>query len=193
MFSPGGKSMLRKLLAAAVVLGLSGVVFAADLRSGPQSGQEVPGPFHPLNVTGEKAGEKFCLYCKNGDRPVAVVFARNVDDPNVQKLIKSLDEVTGKNSAAKMGSFVVVLSSEDKLEAKLKDIATKNKLKDIVLSIESPEGPKDYQIAKDAEVTVLLYTERVVKANYAFEKGKLGEKDVQKIVSDVSKIVPASR
>ena len=185
--------MLRKMLAAAVVLGLGGVAFAADLKSGPQAGQEVPGPFHPLNVTGEKAGEKFCLYCKNGDRPVAVVFARSVDDPNVQKLIKAIDDVTAKNAAAKMGSFVVVLSNEEKLEGKLKDLAAKNKLKDVVLSIESPEGPKDYGIAKDADVTVLLYTERVVKGNYAFEKGKLTEKDVAKIVGDVAKILPSSK
>ena len=26
------------------------------LKSGPQTGQEVPGPFHPLNVTGEAKG-----------------------------------------------------------------------------------------------------------------------------------------
>ena len=185
--------MIRKLLAAAFVLALGGVAFGADLKSGPQNGAEVPGPFHPLNVTGEKAGEKFCLYCKNGDKPVAVVFARNTDDPAVQKLIKALDDATAKNEAAKMGSFVVVLSSEDKLEAKLKDMADKAKLKKIVLSIESPEGPKDYKIAKDAEVTVLLYTERVVKANYAFEKGKLTDKDVEKIVGDVSKILPSSK
>ncbi len=185
--------MIRKLLAAAVVLGLSGVVFAADIKSGPQTGQEVPGPFHPLNVTGEKAGEKFCLYCKNGDKPVAVVFARTPDDPNVQKLIKALDQATAKNEAAKMGSFVVFLSGDDKLEAKLKDFAAKEKLKNIVLSIESPEGPKDYKIARDADVTVLLYVERTVKANYAFEKGQLGEKDVTKIVGDVAKILPPTK
>jgi len=31
------------------------------LKSGPQVGTQIPGPFHPLNVTGEAAGKKNCL------------------------------------------------------------------------------------------------------------------------------------
>ena len=46
-------SALGGLLVAAVVL-------AGDLKSGPQPGDKVS-PFHPLNVTGSKAGEKACL------------------------------------------------------------------------------------------------------------------------------------
>ena len=34
---------------------------AADLKSGPQVGENIPGPFHPLNVTGPTAGQKACL------------------------------------------------------------------------------------------------------------------------------------
>jgi hypothetical protein len=30
-------------------------------KSGPQEGQTIPGPFHPINVTGEAAGRKNCL------------------------------------------------------------------------------------------------------------------------------------
>ena len=183
--------MIRNLLAAAVVAVLGGVVVAADVKSGPQSGEKVPGPFHPLNVTGEDAGKKACLFCKNGDNPVAVVFARTPTDPNVTKLIKALDVATEKNAKAEMGSFVVYLSGDDKLEAQLKDVAKQNDLKKIVLSIESPEGPSKYNISPNADVTVLLYKERVVAANYAFGKGKLTDSDVSKIVADVSKIVPA--
>jgi len=37
-------------------------VFAGDaLKSGPQVGKDIPGPFHPLNVTGQSAGQKNCL------------------------------------------------------------------------------------------------------------------------------------
>jgi len=40
---------------------LVGSVFAADeVKSGPKSGDYVS-PFHPLNVTGQFAGEKQCL------------------------------------------------------------------------------------------------------------------------------------
>jgi hypothetical protein len=40
---------------------LAGSVIAADaFKSGPQTGQSIPGPFHPLNVTGRAAGQKAC-------------------------------------------------------------------------------------------------------------------------------------
>ena len=81
------------------------------------------------------------------------------------KLVKALDKATEQNTKCEMGSFVVYLSGDEKLESKLKDLAQKEGLKKIVLSIESPEGPAPYKISKDADVTVLLYTERTVKAN----------------------------
>jgi hypothetical protein len=47
--------------AAAAFLLLLGSTMAADaLKSGPQPGDTVPGPFNPLNVTGEDAGKKRC-------------------------------------------------------------------------------------------------------------------------------------
>jgi hypothetical protein len=40
---------------------LAGGAFAADVvKSGPQTGEKLPGPFNPLNVTGEDAGQKRC-------------------------------------------------------------------------------------------------------------------------------------
>lgn len=180
---------MRNLFAAAAVAVLGGAVVAAELKSGPQAGQKVPGPFHPLNINGEAAGKKNCLFCSSGDNPVAVVFARNPDCPATQKLIKALEASAVKNEKAEMCTFTVFLTADDKAEAKLKAQADEAKFKKMVLSIESPEGPAKYNIAKDADVTVLLYKERKVEANHAFEKGKLTDADVEKIVADVSKIV----
>jgi hypothetical protein len=183
--------MTRNLFAGVCAVALvGGFAVAAELKSGPQSGEKVPGPFHPLNVTGEDAGQKTCLYCKNGEKPVAVVFARNPECPQTQKLIKALDEATQKNAKAEMGSYAVFLTADSTAEAKLKKVAADNKLKALVLSIESPEGPSKYNISKDADVTVLLYTDFVVKGNYTFEKGKVSDKDIETITKDVSKILP---
>src|SRR5579871_1507561 len=97
------------LVAALAFVVTAGLAVAAEaLTSGPQVGSQVPGPFHPLNVTGEKAGEKFCLYCCNGNNPVAMIFAREAS-PEVAKLIKKVDACTAKHSDCKMGSFVVFL------------------------------------------------------------------------------------
>ena len=180
--------MIRSLSLAAVVL-TAGLAVAATLKSGPQPGEAVPGPFTPLNVTGEAAGQKHCLYCQNQDHPVAVVFARTADCPMTQKLIKAIDKATVENKKAEMGSYVVFCSDEEKLEAKLKDFAKTASIKETVLSIDSPSGPGKYKIAKDADLTVVLYTKRKVVENFAFEKGKITDKDIDTIVADVSKIV----
>ena len=92
-----------------------------------------------------------------------------------------------------MGSFVVFLNDDEKLENQLKELAKKEKLEHTVLSIDNPAGPKGYDIAKDADVTVVLYTHHSVKANYAFRKGELGPQEVQTIVNDVSKILPGKQ
>jgi hypothetical protein len=188
--------MIRKLFSAAVIVALGSVVFAADLKSGPQSGEKVPGPFHPLNINGDSAGKKACLYCEAGDDPTVAIFARSANDPMLQKLIVELDQATVKyakiktpDGDAEMHSFVVFCSDDKKLEAKLKDMAESSKLKKLVLAIDEETGPEKYNISKDADVTILLYKERVVSANYTFAKGQLTEKDVQKVVADVSKLV----
>ena len=181
--------MIRKFLVAAVVVGLGSVAFAADLKSGPQAGDKIPGPFHPLNVNGEDAGKKACLYCKAGDSPVVAIFARSADDATLKKLIATVEEATAKNAKAELNGFVVFCSNNDKLEGNLKAFAEKAKLKNVVLAIEEPAGPEKYNISKDADVTVVLYKERVVTANYSFAKGKLTEKDIEKVSADIAKLV----
>src|SRR6516164_6378469 len=116
--------MLRRTVALAAVLSLVaalGVYAQNSLKSGPQVGQDVPGPFHPLNINGSKAGQKNCLYCSNGGNPVAVVFAREVT-PEVTKLVKKLDECTAKNGECKMGSYVVFLCDKEGLDKELKEL-----------------------------------------------------------------------
>jgi L-lactate utilization protein LutC len=103
-------------------------------------------------------------------------------------LVKKIDEATAKNGSARMGSFVVFCSDEDGLDKKLKSLAEKEKLKKLVLSIDNPAGPKGYNVAKDADVTVVLYTERTVKANWAFKKGEFKDAHVKTVIAGLSKI-----
>jgi hypothetical protein len=106
-------------------------------------------------------------------------------------LVKKIDAETAKHSDAGMCSFAIVCSDKEGLEDQLKDLAKKEKLKKISLSIvDSKAGPRGYDINPDAEVTVFMYTSRTVKVNHAFKKGELKAKDVDKIVSEVSKILP---
>jgi hypothetical protein len=181
--------MSRLLLASVVAVCVASVSFAGEpIKSGPQVGDDLPGPFHPLNVTGENAGEKACLYCRHGSAPVAMVFARDLT-PAVAKLVKKLDECTIKNKEKEMGSFAVFCSDAGALRKKLEETAKAEGLKELVLSIDNPAGPKDYNFVKDADVTVVLYVNTTVKANFSFRKGELTDKAIDAILADVPKIL----
>jgi hypothetical protein len=120
---------------------------------------------------------------------VAVVFARELTAP-LTSLVKKIDEATALNTGSRMGSFVVLLTDDEPAQGKrLKDLAKKEKLGDIVLTTLDPAGPEGYAINKDAEVTVLLYVGHVVKANYAYRKGQFREKDIDIILEGLPKIV----
>lgn len=104
-------------------------------------------------------------------------------------LVKKIDEATVKNKKAEMGSFVIFLDKSDEMEKKVKTFGDKVAVQKTVLALDNPAGPKGYNIAKEANVTVLLYVGRKVKANFVFEKGKLTTADVEKIMKEVPKII----
>ena len=55
---------MRRRCYLSAVLGISAAItFAGEpaLKSGPQPGQKVPGPFNPLHANGPNKGEKLCL------------------------------------------------------------------------------------------------------------------------------------
>jgi hypothetical protein len=118
-----------------------------------------------------------------------MIFAREVSAP-LTSLVKKIDAATVANKSKRMGSFVVFLSDEEKLADQLKALADKEGIKQCVLTIDNPAGPKAYKVAKDADVTVVLYNKRDVKANFAFKKGELNDAAVEKVVGAVTKIVP---
>jgi hypothetical protein len=121
-----------------------------------------------------------------------MIFAREISDP-LTSLVKQLDAITGKNKSADMGSFVVFCSDDAGLEKKLQELAKKQGLKHTILSIDEPAGPEDFGIVKDADVTVVLYNQFKVEANYAFKKGQMKDADIAKIIGDLAKILPAKK
>jgi hypothetical protein len=163
---------------------------AADgpLRSGLQPGERIPSAFQPLNITGEHAGKQHCLVCENGANPVVMIFAREVSDP-LARLLARLDAAAAKHRRAELGSFVVFLGDADDLKPRLEKLARDRALEHVVLSIE-PESPEGYKVSKGADVTVVLYTEHLVKANHAFKKGELTDKAADSLLADLPKILP---
>lgn len=118
-----------------------------------------------------------------------MIFAREVSD-SLTSLVKKIDEATQKNSGCRMGSFVVFCSDEEGLKKKLEKLGDKEQLKKTVLTIDNPAGPEGYEIAKDADVTVLLYVGQTVKVNRAYKKGELKDDEVERILKELPKILP---
>ena len=50
------------------------------------------------------------------------------------------------------------------------------------------DGPEHYQVARQADVTVLMWRESKVEVNHAY-KGELTEKELLTIVADIPKIL----
>jgi hypothetical protein len=125
----------------------------------------------------------------NGNNPVAMIFARKIDD-SLTSLVKKLDKATAANKSSRMGSFVVFMSDDEGMEKKLTELAKKANLKNTILTLDNPSGPRGYSIAKDADVTVVLYTRRTVKVNHAYKKGEFTDKEVEKVIGELPMILP---
>ena len=180
---------MRTILALTVLASAAMTANAADIQSGLQVG-DYPGAYYVADITGPNAGTKLCYRCKYGSRPVVNIFARKMD-ANITKLIAELDGVVGKNRDNRMAAFVVVLTdTPDAQEKALKDAAAKHNIKNTPLTVfENSVGPNKYKIAKDADVTVMMWSESEVKVNHAMKAADLNSEAITKIVQDTKKIL----
>jgi hypothetical protein len=181
---------MRKLfvLAVGVLAASMAVPSNAAVKSGLAEG-ESPGAFHVLDVTGPSKGKKLCYRCQFGAKPVVSIFARNVDKELIS-LLKKTDDFVAKNEDEKASAFFVLLTDDpDAAEIKLKELAKKHKIKVPLTIFDGKAGPKGYKLAKDADVTVLMWSGSTVKANYAYKKGELNKSEVAKIAKSTSKIL----
>ena len=121
---------------------------------------------------------------------MVTIFTRSITD-NLTSLVKQIDEQVAKNEDKKLKSFVVLLSNDaDADEAKLTELAEKAGIKNVPLTIyDGIAGPPNYNIAEDAEVTVLHWKDLKVVVNHAFAKGKLNKAAVKEVVESTSKIL----
>ena len=107
---------MKKCLSLVALLVACGLISAGgSVKSGPQVGENArPKPFFPLNLNGPTPDKKECLVCRNGNNPVAMVFARDTS-PELITLMAKLDAETVKNADKKMGSFAIFCNDADGL------------------------------------------------------------------------------
>lgn len=182
---------MKKSLASFAVcfMAIAGIALAEELKSGLPCGDKVPA-FNVRDITGPNKGKTLCYRCNYGARPVVTIFTRELND-NVKELVKQIDGKVGENKDKKMAAFVVVLSDNpDAVEPKIEALAKDAKIANTPLTlVEGVTGPPNYNLNKNAEVTVMMWVESEVKVNQAFEKGKLDKKAIDTLVGETKKIL----
>ena len=120
------------------------------------------------------------------------IFAREITD-NLASLVKQLDKHVGNPTDEKNQSRALLVLLSENLEgdpAKLEALAKKHAILNTPLTIfDGPAGPPDYKIAKDADVTVVMWTEKKVQATHAFRKGGLNKAAVATVLAEAKKVL----
>lgn len=178
------------VLFVAVLCATAGAdLLAEDFKSGLQPGEHA-GYYEVKDITGPGQGNSLCYRCAFGERPVINIFVREITD-DVARLVKQVDEVVERNRDQKLAAFLVVLTEDaDRVAPQLQKLAKEHGIKNTPLTIfDGAAGPDRYKIAKEADLTVLMWHEHDVKVNFALKKGKLDGETRRKIVADTRKIL----
>ncbi|WP_435009222.1 hypothetical protein P12x_000473 [Tundrisphaera lichenicola] len=102
-------------------------------------------------------------------------------------LVKQIDGKIGENG--KLKSFVVLLSRKPSAADDLKKLAREAGIKRVPLTVNGdPAEAPDYEISKEADVTVVMWVGHKVKAARGF-KGELTDGDIKSILADIPKIL----
>src|SRR5262249_43016703 len=148
---------------------------AQDLNSGPRIGWNFTS-FQPLNVV---TGVKDDVVEVFGRCPVVMIFAKEADADFVNLVKKIDDRIPNEAKNGKRLHVIAILTTDDDdAKAKLLDLRKKQKIGNIIFAKDHPDGPRGYNLARDAQVTVLLGEDGKVRAKHAFTKGKLDDKAI---------------
>lgn len=180
-------------LAVAVAMLVSSVAIAEELKSGLKEGTRI-GAFDVTKCAGAEedgteVGANLCYRCKNGSRPMVMVFTRSTDE-KVVSLVQKLDEQLKQNEEAQLRAFVNVLGeSKDAASDEAKKLAVASKAKSIpfVVPNEFENGPENYGINPKAELTIVFANESKVVGNHAVASVK--DLDLEKVMGALKKMM----
>ncbi|MGE0609373.1 MAG: hypothetical protein AB7O62_19940 [Pirellulales bacterium] len=187
---------LKVCLALAVSAILCASIVAGEkLKSGPEVGAGIAA-FNVVKCSGApndnvSVGDELCYRCKYGQNAQVMVFARK-SSKAVAALAQGLDSAIEKADGKNLKAFVNLLGEDrDELESAAKELGEGSKLASVpvVVPVEFENGPADYGISPEAEVTVVIAKKGKVAATHALAAGELNEESAQAILSDVQKVI----
>jgi hypothetical protein len=126
-----------------------------------------------------------------GYETVAVIFAREISDP-LTGLVRVIDRQLAAappraKNQDKLGVFVVFCTDDPDMPKRLRKLIDAEGLEHVTLCTFAASGPRRYRIAGEADLTVLVYTDDTVRANFVLRRGELDrdkEADLSKAVAE---------
>ena len=159
---------------------LACLAFADPCVSGVPVGKR-PGPYSFLVATGPERGKQTCFICEQEAKPTVVVFTRNLTAP-LGKLLATLDVEVPKQKDAGFKVWMTQLVGRADLDA-LAKWSQQQGLKSVpVGAFEDVDGPPSYKLNSDADVTILLFVNEKVVANFAFRKDELTDDTIKDVL-----------
>jgi hypothetical protein len=162
----------------------------------PEPGSAIPSSFSPLILNGGWKDAKGRPVFRHHSvvthfslKPVVLVFARDPKDEVVWDFLKKLDAKVDAHRADDLSSCAVFLdydNKRDKSDLTAKELIAVAKdrenlvatlsgnvqgLKNVLVGIDSPQGPKGYALSERTAVMVVLYNKYEVHKSYAFGLG----------------------
>jgi len=173
-----------------LVLGLASQTWAEEpIVSGPKGGAR-PGPYTFCVSTGASRGQETCFICETADRPAAIVFARNASD-GLGKLAGKLDRALADHKAAELRSWITFIGKDyETFDRQLLDWSKQHGLKSLPIgTFKENDGPPTYQVAREADVTVVLFVKKKVQATFGFRKDELTDEAVRRVLDAIPRLV----
>jgi hypothetical protein len=185
--------MKRGAVAAAVcclTAALASDLSAQDpCKSGLQPGLR-PGPYSAVVVTGPQRGQSFCYICETADKPAVIIFARSMSD-GLGKLALGVDKALDVHKTSDLRGWITFLHDDQaSIDDKIVKWAKHHAVSTMPIAVfEDVGGPPSYKLAKDADVTVMLFTKQKVVYNFAFRSGELTDARVAEVLKAIPELV----
>ncbi|MSQ97597.1 MAG: hypothetical protein EXR98_24010 [Gemmataceae bacterium] len=125
-----------------------------------------------------------------------MIFVREVSD-SLTSLVKKMDETVNAASpkytnGRRLGTFVIIGDAEGRVE-QLRGMAQSYGLQRVNLCVGA--APPRYQVAEEADVTVVIYIpgrpgQNRVAANFALRRGELDGVKCDEIIAALANVLP---
>lgn len=160
----------------------------SGLAFGLEVGEKVP-TFYVRAITGPLQGRSVCYVCRNGDRPVVMIFTRDLS-PELKKLLKRVDELVDAHRADGLRGFGVFLAPDGKaLLPAVQTLAFDEKLNlPLTVSAAAEDRNSRPALPTDATISVVLYRDQKVAAKFSYGAGELTEEELTRVQSVIVRL-----